>query len=85
MEEHRDDHLLQGLFRHGLDLLLQHPLYLLVEGLDAVVCVNEVPKAGGEFAGRQCVPRLLRPDRLLLALRLPFGGEGRSRIYGNAA
>lgn len=63
MEEDGDRPLFQDLLRHGPDLLLQHPLYLLAEGLDAAVRVDEPPKPSGEFAEREHVLRLLRPDR----------------------
>ena len=37
VEKHRDRPLLQGLLRHELGLLLQHPLELFVGGIDPVV------------------------------------------------
>ena len=75
MEEDGDRPLFQGLLRDKLDLLLERSLYLLVERLDPVVGVYELPKPRREFAERQYVLRLLRPDGELRALALPFRDE----------
>lgn len=62
VQEHRGDPLLQGLLRHELDLLLEHPLEPLVKALDPVVRVDEAPEAGRELAGGRDVFRNLHKN-----------------------
>ena len=49
MEGHRDDPLLQGRLGGELYLLLDHPLYLLVEGLDRILKLNYASDKIGLF------------------------------------
>ena len=79
MQEHRDDPLLQRLFGHELDLFLDEPFDLLVEGLDPVVRVDEPPKPLREFVEGEHVLGLLRPNRQLRVPRLPLRDERRHR------
>ncbi len=79
MQEQRDDPLLQRPLGHELDLFLHHAPYLLVEGLDPVVRVDELPKPLREFVEGEHVLGLLRPDRQLRVPRLPLRDERRHR------
>ena len=60
MEGNRDDPLFQSRLGGELYLLLDHPLYLLVEGLDPVVRVDERAQFPRELIEREHVLGLLR-------------------------
>ena len=75
MEGHRDDPLLQGRLGGELYLLLDHPLYLLVEGLDPVVRVDEAAEFPRELIEGEHVLGFFRPQLKLGVFPLPFGDE----------
>ena len=75
VQGHRDDPLLQRLLAHEPYLLLDDPLYLLVEGLDPVVRVDERAQFPRELIEDEHVLGLLRPQLKLWVFALPFGDE----------
>ena len=79
MQEHRDDPLLQRLLGHELDLFLDEPFDLLVEGFDPVVRVDEPPESLREFVKGQNVLGFLRPYPEFRVLGPPLRHEGGHR------